>query len=186
MTCSPPTSPTARRPASAMASWRRSSISTATPGYRSSAWILPLLYCSLAILLLTGLLWPTRLLVRRKYKAELRPRPAGSSGPTARAGSRRSLILAAPRRLAGRCADAARRSCQPGDASTRSCCCCELLSIVVFIGGFAVMLWYAYTRVASGLALARQGVEHPARHCRPGWSSTSALVFKLIGSATNY
>ena len=42
-----------------------------TPGYRSSAWILPLLYCSLAILFLTVVLWPTRLLVRRKYKAEL-------------------------------------------------------------------------------------------------------------------
>src|SRR6266496_3698415 len=42
-----------------------------TPGYRSSAWILPLLYCSLAILLVTALLWPTRALVRRKFKGEL-------------------------------------------------------------------------------------------------------------------
>ena len=25
----------------------------------------------------------------------------------------------------------------------RSCCLLELLSIIVFIGGFAVMLWYA-------------------------------------------
>src|SRR4029079_16515480 len=42
-----------------------------TPGYRSSAWILPLLYYSLAVLLLTGLLWPTRALVRRRYKTTL-------------------------------------------------------------------------------------------------------------------
>src|SRR4029450_13377618 len=42
-----------------------------TPLYRSSAWILPLLYASLGILLLTGLLWPTRALVRRKFKGTL-------------------------------------------------------------------------------------------------------------------
>src|SRR5256885_8341543 len=39
-----------------------------TPAYRSSAWILPLLYVSLGVLLLTGLLWPIRAIVRRKYK----------------------------------------------------------------------------------------------------------------------
>ena len=55
----------------------------------------------------------------------------------------------------------------------------ELLSIIVFVGGFAVMLWYAYIAWRSRLALARQGVEHPARH-RRGMVLYVALVFKLI------
>src|SRR4051794_9059834 len=39
-----------------------------TPGYKSSVWLLPLIYGSLAVLLLTGLLWPTRAIVRRRFK----------------------------------------------------------------------------------------------------------------------
>ena len=42
-----------------------------TPASRSSAWLLPALYASLAALLLTALLWPVNALVRRRYKAEL-------------------------------------------------------------------------------------------------------------------
>ncbi|MEO7240368.1 MAG: serine hydrolase domain-containing protein, partial [Sphingomicrobium sp.] len=42
-----------------------------TPGYRSSGWILPLLYASLAVLAVTVLLWPIRALVRRRYKSDL-------------------------------------------------------------------------------------------------------------------
>ena len=41
------------------------------PGHRSSAWLLPLVYASLAILLLTALYWPATWFVRRRYKAEL-------------------------------------------------------------------------------------------------------------------
>ena len=152
-----------------------------TPGYRSSAWILPLLYCSLAILLLTGLLWPTRLLVRRKYKAELRPR-----GPAALA-YRSSRIAAiadrgAPHRLAGR----RRRPCSATLPTRRAfnsiLLLLELLSIIVFIGGFAVMLWYAYTawRDPAGAGPARCGAS-----CSSSPSGTVlyiGLVFKLIGA----
>ena len=41
------------------------------PGAVSAAWILPLLYASLAVLLLTFLHWPAAALVRRSYKAPL-------------------------------------------------------------------------------------------------------------------
>ncbi|MCP9222632.1 beta-lactamase family protein [Erythrobacter sp. LQ02-29] len=40
--------------------------------YRSKTWILPLLYASLAILLLTALYWPATWFVRRRYQSELR------------------------------------------------------------------------------------------------------------------
>jgi len=42
-----------------------------TPWWKSSAWLLPLLYASLAALLLTALLWPVAALVRRRFKAAL-------------------------------------------------------------------------------------------------------------------
>jgi uncharacterized Tic20 family protein len=41
------------------------------PWYRNSGLLLPLVYVSLLILLLTGLLWPARWLVRRKFGAAL-------------------------------------------------------------------------------------------------------------------
>ncbi|HEY0630197.1 MAG TPA: serine hydrolase [Sphingomicrobium sp.] len=42
-----------------------------TPGWKSSAWLLPALYASIAALLLTVLAWPAAALVRRRYGAEL-------------------------------------------------------------------------------------------------------------------
>jgi len=41
------------------------------PASQSAAWIMPLLYASLAILLLTFLQWPISALIRRRYKAPL-------------------------------------------------------------------------------------------------------------------
>src|SRR5829696_4753510 len=42
-----------------------------TPWYKDSAWLLPLIYLSLAVLLLTAIFWPVRALVRRRYGAKL-------------------------------------------------------------------------------------------------------------------
>jgi len=42
------------------------------PFAKSAAWIMPALYASLAILLLTFLFWPVSWFVRRRYKADLR------------------------------------------------------------------------------------------------------------------
>lgn len=46
------------------------------PWYRNTAWIQPILYLSLAILLLTALLWPVRAVVRRRFggRLDLSPR----------------------------------------------------------------------------------------------------------------
>jgi hypothetical protein len=158
-----------------------------TPGYRSSAWILPLLYCALAILVLTVLFWPTRAIVRRRYKATL---------PLERRElwAYRSSRIAAIAILAVLTGWAVAISMLFGDlgneASFNSILIfLELLSIIVFIGGLVVALWYAY------------GVWR-----RPGgWKATWAaktwsvllvlaagmvvyigLVFKLIGLTTNY
>ena len=42
-----------------------------TPGWKSSVWLLPVLYASLLALLLTVIVWPIAALVRRRYKVDL-------------------------------------------------------------------------------------------------------------------
>jgi CubicO group peptidase (beta-lactamase class C family) len=154
-----------------------------TPGYRSSAWILPLLYCSLAILFLTVVLWPTRLLVRRKFKAEL-----DLTGRQLWAyRSSRIAALAILLILGGWIWAMSMLFADLGNEASLNAILLilELLSIVVFIGGFGVMCWYAYNAwrnkwrwtgklwsillvIASGTIL------------------YVGLVFKLVGLATNY
>ncbi|WP_028968873.1 serine hydrolase domain-containing protein [Sphingomonas sp. URHD0057] len=154
-----------------------------TPTYRSSAWILPLLYFSLAILLITALLWPTRALVRRKYKAEfgLEKRELWAYRST------RIASIAIVALLVGWLVAA---QTMLGDLANQASfntllLPLELLSIIIFIGGFAVMLWYAYTAW-------RNGWRWPGKL----WSTLLviaagmvlyiALVFKLISLTTSY
>jgi CubicO group peptidase (beta-lactamase class C family) len=154
-----------------------------TPGYRSSAWILPLLYCSLAILLATALLWSTKWLVRRKYKAEWAlDRPQLWAYRSTRIAS--ILILAllvawllSAQTLLGNLADQA--------TFNALLLPLELLSIVIFIGGFAVMLWYAYVAWSkrwrwTGKAWSILLV------LAAGMVLYVALVFKLVALTTNY
>jgi CubicO group peptidase (beta-lactamase class C family) len=154
-----------------------------TPGYRSSAWILPLLYCSLAILFLTVVLWPTRLLVRRKFKAEL-----GLTGRQIWAyRSSRIAALAILLILGGWIWAMSMLFADLGNEASLNAILLilELLSIVVFIGGFAVMCWYAYNawrnkwrwtgKVWSILLVIASGT-----------ILYIGLVFKLVGLATNY
>lgn len=146
-------------------------------------WILPLLYCSLAILLVTALLWPTRWLVRRKFKAEFGlDRPQLWAYRSARIASIAILALLAAwtvsaQTLLGNLADQA--------TFNALLLPLELLSIIVFIGGFAVMAWYAYTvwtnrwrwpgKVWSVLLVLAAGTV-----------LYIALVFKLIALMTSY
>lgn len=154
-----------------------------TPTYRSSAWILPLLYCSLAVLLLTGLLWPTRALVRRKFKAEfISEKPQLRAYRWSRIASIAIIALfvgwlVAAQTLLGNLANQA--------GFNALLLPLELLSFVIFIGGFLVTLWYAYTAWTSGWRW-------------PGkvWSIVLAIaagtflyvgvVFKLVALTTNY
>jgi len=154
-----------------------------TPGYRSSAWLLPLLYCSLAILLLTGLLWPTRWLVRRKYKAELgldRPQLLAYRSSRIAALLIVALLvgwLVAAQTMLG---DLAHQ-----DSFNAILIPLELLSFIIFIGGFLVTLWYAYT-------VWRGGLRWPGKVwsillvIAAGTVLYIGLVFKLIALTTNY
>jgi CubicO group peptidase (beta-lactamase class C family) len=154
-----------------------------TPTYRSSTWILPLLYCSLAILLATVLLWPTRVLVRRKYKGEL-----GLAGRQLWA--YRSSRIAAIAILLVLTGWAWALSMLFGDLGNEASfnailLLLELLSIVGFVGGFAVMIWYAYTAWRSGWRWPGK-VWSILLVVAAGTILYVGLVFKLVGLATNY
>ena len=154
-----------------------------TPGYRSSAWILPLLYASLAVLLVTGLLWPTRALVRRRYKTAL-----GLEGrPLLAYRSSRIAAWAILAVLAGWTVALSMLFSDLANAATFDALVLPLglLSTVVFIGGFAVMLWYAWTAWTSKLAWTGK-TWSILLVIAAGTILYIALVFKLIGLATNY
>jgi hypothetical protein len=154
-----------------------------TPGYRSTAWILPLLYGSLAVLLLTVLLWPTRWLVRRKYKAEFRLQ--GRQLWTYR--SSRIAAVAILAVLIGWAVAIQMLFADLGNEASMNAVLLllELLSIVVFIGGFLVMLWYAYTAWTSGWRWPGK-VWSILLVIAAGMVLYVGLVFKLIGLTTNY
>jgi len=61
----------------------------------------------------------------------------------------------------------------------------ELLSIIVFFGGFAVMLWYAYTAWKGGWRWPGK-VWSILLVISAGMVLYVGLVFKLIGLTTNY
>jgi CubicO group peptidase (beta-lactamase class C family) len=154
-----------------------------TPGYRSSAWILPLLYASFAVLLITALLWPTRWLVRRKFKAEF-----GREGRQlwAYRSSRIAAILipgllilwlVLAQTMLGNLANQA--------GFNAMLLPLELLSIIIFVGGFAVMLWYAYV-VWSNRWRWPGKVWSILLVIAAGTFLYIGLVFKLISLTTNY
>jgi CubicO group peptidase (beta-lactamase class C family) len=154
-----------------------------TPAYRSSGWLLPLLYVSLGILAVTVLLWPTRAIVRRRYKTTL---PLEGRGLWAYRSSR----IAAAAILAVLIGWIVWMSVLFGDLANASALDAfvlplQLLSIVAFIGGFAAMAWYAY-------AAWRSGWRWPAKVwsillvIAAGAILYMALVFKLIGLTTHY
>ncbi|HEX3676159.1 MAG TPA: serine hydrolase [Sphingomicrobium sp.] len=154
-----------------------------TPGYRSSAWILPLLYCALAVLLLTALLWPTRALVRRKYKAEFGlDRPQLWAYRWSRIASIAILALfvgwlVAAQTMLGNLANQA--------SFNAILLPLELLSFVIFIGGFLVSLWYAYTAWRSGWRWPAK-VWSIVLVIAAGTVLYVGVVFKLVALTTNY
>ena len=155
------------------------------PWYLNSAWLLPLLYASMAVLALTVILWPTRAIVRRRFGATLRARGQRPAGCTAGAGSRPCAILGRAHRLVGRRHDDVRGRQLRQRARRDHHRCSGVLSLIAFVGGFLVMLWYAYT-VWRGkwrwpakvwsivLVIAAATVLHVA------------IAYKLIGFTTNY
>jgi hypothetical protein len=158
-----------------------------TPGYRSSAWILPVLYVSLAVLLLTIVLWPTRALVRRKFKGTLaldrRELLAYRSSRIAAIAILGVLIgwIVVLQMLFG--------DLSFGPALNAILLLLQLLAIIAFVGGFLVMLWYAYS-------VWRRPGGWKTTWAAKAWSTLLViaagmvlyvgLVFKLVGFTTNF
>ena len=118
------------------------------PWYRNASWLLPLLFASLAVLLLTALLWPTRAIVRRRFGSTL---ALGRRGLQAYRASR----VAATAILGVLVAWALLVTVMFSSVSNLNASfdpmvmVLQLLSIIVFIGGFAVLAWYAWVAWSS-------------------------------------
>ncbi len=113
------------------------------PWYLNSAWLLPLLYVSLAILALTLLLWPTRAIVRKRFGAKLALEGGGLRAyrwSRIAAGAILAVLVAWFAIITMMFSDVSFGSAMDGILVTLG-----LLSLVAFVGGFLVLLWYAYT-----------------------------------------
>jgi CubicO group peptidase (beta-lactamase class C family) len=155
------------------------------PWHRSSAWLLPLLYLSLGVLTLTALLWPTRALVRRRFGASLPLEKRSLQAFRASRIGALAIVLV----LVGWLTTITVMFSDTSNLNSGYDLLLYLLqalSFVAFVGGFAAMLWWAYT-VWSGSG---------ARWTTKLWSVLLviaaatvlyiALIYKLIGWTVNY
>jgi CubicO group peptidase (beta-lactamase class C family) len=150
-----------------------------TPWYLNSAWLLPLLYVSLAVLVITVLLWPTRAIVRRRFGAVL-------------ALEARDLRAFRWSRISA----AAIIAVLIGWFITVSLVFKDMdlsallllmgfLSLIAFVGGFLVMLWYAFR-------VWRSNARWPAKVWCIALVIASATIlhiainYHLIGFRTNF
>ena len=113
------------------------------PWYLNSAWLLPLLYASMAVLAVTLILWPTRAIVRKRFGAafalEGRDRRAYRWSRIASAailGVLLTWLIAVTLMF---------KDVSFGSAMDVIIVALGVLSLVAFVGGFLVLLWYAYT-----------------------------------------
>ena len=154
------------------------------PWHRSSAWILPLLYLSLAVLVLTAVLWPTRALVRRRFGAAL---ALEKDQLRAYRFSRIAAVLI----LLVLIGWMATVTIMSSDVSNLSSgfdpilYALQALGFVVFIGGLAAMGWYAYTAWRSGMRWTAK-VWSILLVIAAGAVLYVAIVFNLIGWSVNY
>ena len=153
------------------------------PWYLDSTWLLPLLYASMAVLALTVIFWPTRALVRRRMSGTLalqgRDLKAYRWSRIA-AGAILGVLIAWLIAVTLMFEDVSF-----GGAMDAILMLLGILSLVAFVGGFLVLLWYCFTawrgkwrwpaKVWSVLlVIAAATVLHVA------------FAYKLIGFATNY
>jgi hypothetical protein len=112
------------------------------PWYLNSAWLLPLLYASLAVLAVTLILWPTRAIVRRRFGAALTLEGGGLRAyrwSRIAAGAILAVLVAWFVMITLMFEDVSF-----GGAMDVIIKVLGLLSLVAFVGGFLVLLWYAY------------------------------------------
>jgi CubicO group peptidase (beta-lactamase class C family) len=153
------------------------------PWYLNATWLLPLLYASMGVLALTLLFWPTRAIVRKRLGSTFALQ--GSDLKAFRwsriaAGAILGVLIAWLVAVSLMFADVSF-----GSALDVIIVTLGVLSFIAFVGGFLVLLWYAY-RVWRGnwrwtakvwsvlLVIASATVLH------------IAVAYKLIGIATNY
>jgi CubicO group peptidase (beta-lactamase class C family) len=128
--------------------WSMSMLSAFTvydrpPTWKNAALLMPLLQLSLAILLLTALLWPTRWLVRRYHKATISLSGRDLLGYRLSRAAAWAILLV----LAGW---ATVISVMFGDLNNLGggldviIVVLQVLTFIAFLGGLAVFLWYAW------------------------------------------
>ena len=114
------------------------------PWYQDGAWLLPLVCASLAALVITGLAWPIAAVVRRRYGATL---ALDSKSLRAYRSSKIAAILI----FAALATWALTLTLMIKDINNLSSKFdsmvrfTQIFGIVVFIGGFGVMLWHLWT-----------------------------------------
>ena len=154
------------------------------PGYQDSAWLLPALCAGLVALALTAIMWPVAAIVRRRYGATL-----GLDAKSLKAYRLSKitsiLLLAALGTWALTLVSMFKNINNLSAKFDSTIRFAQIFGIVVFIGGFAVMLWHLRT-VWSGTR------RWPAKL----WSIVLALsaffvlwvaiAFKLIGFGLYY
>jgi CubicO group peptidase (beta-lactamase class C family) len=154
------------------------------PWYQDGAWLMPLLYVAVGVLLLTALLWPVRALVRRHYGMSLALDPL-----TLRAYrcSRAAAVLI----LAGLGMWAFTLSRMLNDINSLSASFdpvvhfAQALAAIGFSAGAAAMLWYLAVTLKSGH-------RWPARVWSVALAVAAltvlwvAVAFHLVGFGVNY
>jgi CubicO group peptidase (beta-lactamase class C family) len=156
-----------------------------TPWYKSSALLMPLLYFSLAVLLLTVIIWPTAAILRRRYGATL-----ALEGRALRV--YRFSKIAAAAILATLVGWAVLVTVMFEDLELLSgamdalALVMQILSLIVFVGGLGVMLWNLWQVWRGG------GRRWPAKVWSIALVVAAAVVlwvavaFHLIGFTTSY
>ncbi len=154
------------------------------PASRSSAWLLPLLYASLAILALTLFYWPTAWFVRRRYQAQ--PSVSGQAFRLYRATRiMAGLDLALMIGWAVFVSAAISSATLLTSVSDPWLWLLHILSIVIFPGAFGIAVWNAWLAWRDGRGWTRKL-----------WSALLviatltllyiALLFHLIALSVNY
>ena len=153
------------------------------PWYLNSAWLLPLLYVSLGILALTLILWPLRAVIRRRFGAALALEGGDRSAyrwSRIAAGAILGMLVIWMLLITMLFEDVSF-----GGAMDAILFVMGLLSFVAFVGGFLILLWYAWKAWRGKWAW-------PARVWSVLLVIASATVlhiainYNLINVATNY
>ncbi len=110
------------------------------PWYRNTAWLLPLIYVSLATLAITAMLWPIRAIIRRRYGATLTlDPPALRAFRLSRIGA--VAIIAAVAGWVGAMALLFSGPNYQHDSFDPVLWLVEIFGAIAFFGGAALMIW---------------------------------------------